>query len=146
MTTSKRPAGRPRRYARFERFEAELPEKMAKRPAYCDGIGIFKGATSTTVWVKIRLPRGGTFRGRSIAIGDSLEIKLGRRSSWEWPDLLAERDRLQGLADRGEPLEAEEVPTFSAYAAEWLERKKPTIRSYGVTKPCYPSKWRRRQI
>lgn len=134
MTTIKRPVGRPRRFARFEQFEAKLPDTMVKRPSYCEGIGIFKGATSTTVWVKIRLPRGGTYRGRSIAVGGAIEHKLGKRSSWEWPDLVAERDRLQGLADRGEPLEAQEVPTFSTYAAEWLERRKPMLRSYGVTK------------
>ncbi|WP_066521248.1 tyrosine-type recombinase/integrase [Sphingobium cloacae] len=107
---------------------------MTKRPVYCEGIGIFKGATNATVWVKIRLPRGGTYRGRSIPAGGSVEHKLGKRSSWAWPQLVAERDRLQGLADRGEPLEAAEVETFAKYALEWLERKKPTLRSYGVTK------------
>ena len=134
MTDFKRPAGRPRRYARFERFEAELPEKTPKRPLYCDGIGISKGARDATVWVKLRLPRGGTFRGRSIPIGGALEYKLGKRSSWDWPSLVSERDRLQGLADRGEPLEAEEVATFASYAEEWLDRRKPTLRSYGVDK------------
>lgn len=126
--------GRPRRFARFEEFESKLPAKMPKRPAYCDGIGIFKGATTTTVFAKIRLPHGGTFRGNSIAAGSSVEIKLGKRSSWDWPSLVAERDRLQRLADRGEPLEAEEVATFATYAHEWLERRKPTLRSYAIDK------------
>lgn len=133
MTISKRPIGRPRRFAKFEQFEASLPAKMTKRPAYCDGIGIFNGTSGGTVWVKIRMPRGGTYKGRSIPIGGAIEYKLGQRSSWDWPQLIAERDRLQGLADRGEPLEPTEVDTFAAYAAAWLERKRPTLKGYGVT-------------
>lgn len=134
MTEAKRPIGRPRRYAKFEEFEASLPAKMTKRPQYCDGIGIFKGASGSTVWVKLRLPRGGTYNGRSIPKGGSLEHKLGKRSSWDWQQLVEERDRLQGIADRGEALEAEDIQTFGTYALEWLERKKPTLRGYGVTK------------
>ena len=133
MADAKRPVGRPRRYAKFEEFEASLPDLMTKRPAYCDGIGIFKGATNATVWVKVRLPRGATYRARSIAAGGSVEHKLGKRVSWDWPQLLAERDRLQGLADRGEPLEAMEVDTFAKYAQGWLDRKKPVLKGYGVT-------------
>lgn len=134
MLEVKRAIGRPRRFAKFEAFEAGLPSVMTKRPLYCDGIGLFRGASSYTVWVKVRLPRGGNYRGRTISPGGSIEHKLGSRSSWEWPQLLAERDRLQGLADRGEPLEAEVVPAFSQYATEWLDRKRTTLRSYGVTK------------
>ncbi len=134
MTGAQRPAGRPRRYARFEEFEASLPERMAKRPQYCDGIGIFKGTHSTTAWVKVRLPRGGTYRGRSIPAGGSIEHKLGKRTSFDWPALIAERDRLQGLADRGEPLEPVQIETFADYASEWLKRKKPTMKGYSVTK------------
>lgn len=100
MPENKRPVGRPRRYAKFEAFEASLPPLMSKRPLYCEGIGFFRGATSYTAWVKVRLPRGGTYRGRSIPTGGSIEHKLGNRASWDWPQLLAERDRLQGLADR----------------------------------------------
>lgn len=133
MADVKRPVGRPGRYAKFEAFEASLPKLMTKRPAYCDGVGIFNGATCATVWVKVRLPRGGAYRGRSIPAGGSVEHKLGKRASWDWPLLVAERDRLQGLADRGEPLEAEEVETFSDYASAWLKRKKPTLKGYGVT-------------
>lgn len=134
MVDVKRPVGRPGRFAKFEQFEASLPKLMTKRPAYCDGIGIFNGASSSTVWVKIRFPKGGTFRGRSIAVGDAVELKLGKRVSWDWQGLIAERDRLQGRADRGEPLEAVEVPTFATYATEWLDRRKPTLRAYGVAK------------
>ncbi|WBX85578.1 tyrosine-type recombinase/integrase [Sphingosinicella microcystinivorans] len=134
MVVVKRPVGRPGRFDNFERFEASLSSKKTKRPAYCDGIGIYKGATVTTVWVKITLPRGGTYNGRTIPVGGPVEHKLGKRSSWDWSQLVAERDRLQGLADRGEPLEAVEVDTFAKYASEWLERKKPTMKGYGVTK------------
>lgn len=129
-----RPVGRPGRYAKYEAFEAALPANMTKRPRYCEGIGLFKGAASFTVWVKIRLPRGGNYKGRTIAPGGPIEHKLGNRASWDWRQLLAERDRLQGLADRGEPIEATEVPLFSAYAKQWLERKKPILRGFGVTK------------
>ena len=125
--------GRPRRYARFEEFEACLPKKMGKRPVYCDGIGIYRGSRDATVWVKVRLPRGGTYKGRSIPPGGSIEHKLGRRASWDWEGLVRERDHLQGLADRGEPLEREEVPNFAQYAQRWLDRKEPSLRSFGVT-------------
>jgi len=134
MAEVKRPAGRPGRFAKFEDFEAELPKVMAKRPVYCDGVGIFNGATGSTVWVKIRSPKGGLYKGRSTRAGEAVEHKLGKRASWDWPRLIAERDRLQGLADRGEPLEAVEVETFAKYAEGWLERKKPTMKGYGVTK------------
>lgn len=134
MAEGKRSLGRPRRYARFDDLEDTLPKLMTKRPKYCDGIGLFRGASSYTVWVKIRLPRGGVYRGRTIPPGGSIERKLGERSSWDWQQLVTERDRLQGLADRGEPLDVTEVPTFSAYAESWLERKKATLKSYGVTK------------
>jgi integrase len=134
MVEVKRPVGRPRRFAKFEEFEERLPRVMSKRPLYCDGIGLFRGATSYTVWVKIKLPRGGAYRGRTIPAGGSIEHKLGKRSSWDWQQLIIERDRLQGLADRGEPLEDAQVPLFASYAEEWLERKKPTMKGYGVTK------------
>jgi integrase len=132
MADAKRPVGRPGRYAKFEDFETSLPKLMPKRPAYCDGIGIFNGATTATVWVKIKLPRGGMHRGRSIRAGEAVELKLGKKASWDWPQLIAERDRLQGRADRGEPLEAVEVETFATYAMGWLDRRKATIRAYGV--------------
>lgn len=129
----KRPAGRPSRYAKHEAFEAALPAPM-HRPAYFDGIGIYKGTKETTVFVKLTLPQGGMYRGRSIKPGGAVEHKLGKRASFDWQQLIAERDRLQGLADRGEPLEPAEVETFAKYAQDWLERRKPMMRSYGVIK------------
>ena len=134
MTLPKRPVGRPKRHAEFDRFEADLPDVMAKRPAYSDGIGLFKGATGCTVWLKIRMPLGGVYNGRTVPNGGSVEIKKGKRASWTWQELIEERDRLQKLADHGEAIEAAQVPTFAAHAGEWLERKKSTLKSFGVTR------------
>jgi integrase len=126
--------GRPGRYSKYEKFEALLPAKMEKRPAYCDGIGLFRGAKSYTAWVKVRLPYGGTYNNRLIPVGASIEHKVGNRASFTWQQLEAERDRLQGLADRNEPLEAVQADTFNSYATDWLDRKKPVLKGYGVTK------------
>lgn len=134
MSASPRVKGRPGRYSMYDQFEASLPDRMSKRPLYYDGIGLFKGSKSNTVWIKITLPRGGEYRGRRIPSGGAVEIKLGNRSSWNWQQLINERDRVQGLADRGEPLEETEVPTFASYALDWLERKKPILKGYGTTK------------
>lgn len=134
MAETKRPVGRPRRFGKFEEFEASLPRVMTKRALYCDGIGLFRGANSFTVWVKVRLSRGGTYKGRTISPGGSIERKLGNRASWDWQQLIIERDRLQGLADRGEPIEQAQVPTFAEYAQQWLERRKPTLKGYGTAK------------
>lgn len=134
MSEVSRPKGRPGKFDDYKRFEAKLPELMTQRPLYFHGIGLFRGARSFTVWVKIKLPHGGVYKGRSIKPGGYIERKLGNRSSWDWEQLVAERIKLQGKADRNEPLEAVEVPTFAAYAAEWLERRKPSLRSFGVTR------------
>ena len=134
MTEARRSVGRPRRYAQFEQFEESLPTIMTKRALYCDGIGLFQGAKSSTAWVKIRLRHGGTYKGKTMRPGEAVEIKLGNRTSFDWAQLIAERDRLQGLADRGEVLEAEEVPFFASYSTAWLDRKKATLKSFGVTK------------
>ncbi len=111
-----------------------MPPVMTKRPAYCHGIGLFRGARDYTVWVKIRCPHGAVSGGKHIAPGNAIEIKLGKRASFDWPEMIAERDRLQALADKGLPLEEIEVPTFAKHAEEWLEWKKPTLRSFGITK------------
>jgi integrase len=134
MTGARRPVGRPSRYGKYELLEASLPEKMDKRPIYCDGIGLFRGSRGTTVWIKIRMPRGGTYNGRSVPVGGSIEHKAGNRTSWTWEQLETERIRLQGLADRGEPLEAVQAETFASHAKDWLDRKKSTLKGYGVTK------------
>jgi integrase len=133
MATIPRPVGRPGRFAEFEAFEAALPTVMTKRPEYRHGIGLFRGARDFTVWVKIRCPHGAVSGGRHIAPGKATEIKLGKRASFCWAEMIAERDRLQALADKGMPLEDKQVATFESYAKDWLAHKKPTLRSYGVT-------------
>tara|TARA_E500000318_G_scaffold45371_3_gene42864 strand:- start:14370 stop:15467 length:1098 start_codon:yes stop_codon:yes gene_type:complete len=107
---------------------------MGKRPKYIHGIGVFRGSRGDTAWVKVRLPRGGTFRGKSLAPGQSIEIKVGRLSSYRWDQLLTERDRLQGLADRGEPLEETPTPLFRDYASAWLQRASTRLKSYEIVK------------
>lgn len=134
MAEARRPIGRPGRYAKYEKLEASLPAKMDKRPVYCDGIGLFKGGRSFTVWIKIRLPHGGIYKGRTVPAGSCIEHKAGNRASWTWQQLETERDRLQGLADRGEPLEAIQTETFTNYATDWLDRKKAMLKGYGITK------------
>ncbi|MGP1283420.1 MAG: tyrosine-type recombinase/integrase [Parasphingopyxis sp.] len=134
MAQPPRPRGRPKRYAKYDELEASLPKVMAKRPLYCDGIGLFRGQKAYTVWVKIKMTRGGEYKGRAKKPGEYVEIKLGERSSWTWEQLERERDRLQGLADRGEPLIAEASATFADHADDWLARKKSTIKGYGVSK------------
>ncbi len=133
MPAPRRPIGRPGRYAEYEAFEARLPDVMAKRPEYLHGIGLFRGARDYTVWVKIRCPHGAVSGGKHIAPGKATEIKLGRRTSFDWAEMIAERDRLQGLADKGLPLEEVEVPTFAKYAEGWLEQKEAVHRGFAVT-------------
>ena len=126
--------GRPSRYAKFDDLLGNLPTRMSKRPHYVDGIGLFRGAKHVTAWVKIRLRRGGTFRGRSYQPGSAVEINLGHKSSWSWEQLEAEFLRLQGLADRGEALEQATLPTFREWATDWLARARGRLKSYEIVK------------
>lgn len=122
--------GRPKRFAEYEALLAELPKGMEKRPRYLNAIGVFRGAKVITAWIKVRLPHGGIYRGRSYPAGAAIEVKLGNLSSWTWEALEAKRDELQGKADRNEPLEADAPKLFSEYAKEWLERLKRRTRGY----------------
>ena len=126
------PRGRPGRFAAYERFAAELPPLMKKRPAYKDGLGLFRGERGETAWVKISLRKGGLYQGKSHAPGKGLEIKLGSKTSWSWADMEAERVRLQSLADHGEPLEDVPGVTFASHAEAWLQRKKEAVRGWGI--------------
>lgn len=134
MQQPARPRGRPNRYAKYNELEASLPKVMTKRPFYCDRIGLFRGQKAFTVWVKVRLTRGGDYKGKTYKPGESVEIKLGERASWDWSELERERDRLQGLADKGEPLLAKIPSSFADYADAWLHRKKATAKGYGTLK------------
>lgn len=133
MAQARLPVGRPGRYAKYDELQASLPANMTKRAKYRDGIGLFRGSRGITVWIKIRLPHGGTYNGRTVPVGGSIEHKAGNRASWTWQQLEAERDRLQGRADRGEPLEAVQAETFAAYASGWLERRKHTLKGFGIS-------------
>jgi|GEM_PF-669248 len=129
-----RPIGRPRRFAKYEQWFRSLEKPMAKRPKYLDGVGAYVGTKSTTMWVKILAPHGALFKGKSYPPGKAIEIKLGNFSSWDWLQVEAERDRLQGLADRGEPLEDATRVLFADAAHEWYERRKDSVRGAGTLK------------
>jgi integrase len=107
---------------------------MKKRPKYADNIGIFRGARGETVWIKIHLAHGAIYKGKSYPPGGSLEIKVGRRSSWTWAQLEAKRDEIQGKADRGEPLEDAPVPLFGTWADDWLERAARRLKGSATVK------------
>jgi len=134
MAEARLPVGRPGRYAKYEKLQGSLPEMMTKRPIYCDGIGLFRGSRGITVWIKIRLPHGGVYNGRTIPVGGSIEHKAGNKASWTWQQIETERERLQGRADRGEPLEIVQAPTFAVYAAKWLEDRKHKLKGFGISR------------
>jgi integrase len=120
--------GRPSRYAEYDQLVASLPSVMAKRPKYLNGIGVFRGTRGITVWLKVRLPHGGTLKEKTYAPGASVEIKLGNLKSWSW-DQLAEKHRaFQGKADRGERLEEATDLSFASCATDWLNRAENRVR------------------
>jgi len=127
------PRGRPRRYAQYEELLA-CPDRMLKRPKYVSNIGVFHGKRCATAWVKVHLPRGSTFRGKTYPPGGSVEIKLGRLTSWDWAQLEAKRDEIQGRADRGEPLEEAPVPLFGDWADDWLGRAQRRLKGHATVK------------
>src|SRR5260221_287982 len=104
--------GRPSRFAEYDQHVASLPPVMDKRPKYLNGIGVFRGSRGMTAWLKIRLPHGGTFKGKSYGPNASVEIKVGSLDSWSWDQLTAKHRELQGKADRGERLEDAPDLTF----------------------------------
>ncbi len=122
--------GRPRRYAAYDKLYADLPKVMTKRPKYIDGVGVFRGQRGDTAWVKIRLPHGITYGGKSYDPGASLEIKLGNLSSFTWAQLEAKRVELQGKADREEPFETLRPPTFAEWTEDWLGRARNRAKAY----------------
>ncbi len=127
---SKFPRGRPRKYAQYERLVAELPKRMTKRPKYVSGIGVFRGDRGETAWVKVRFPRGGTYKGKAYPPGSAIEIKLGKLASWSWAQLEEKQAEFQGKADRGETLDEAPLVTFDAWATEWLERAAKRVKNY----------------
>ena len=134
MTDAPRSRGRPKKFAEYDRFLASLPKPMTKRPAYLNGIGVFRGERGDTAWIKVRLSRGGTYNGRLVKPGEAVEIKVGQLSSWPWDRLAKEHDRYQERADRGEALEDEVPVSFAEWADGWLERSKTRLRSYPIVR------------
>jgi hypothetical protein len=128
MLTPRR--GRPSKYAEFDALVASLPDVMEKRPKYVRGIGVFRGSRETTAWLKIRLPNGGTLRGKSYPPDASVEVKVGNLASWSWERLIDEHRELQGRADRGEPLEDTPDVTFGHAAEDWLTRAENRVRAH----------------
>jgi integrase len=121
--------GRPSKHAEFDALVASLPDVMEKRPKYVRGIGVFRGSRGTTAWLKIRLPNGGTLRGKSYPPDASVEVKVGNLASWNWEQLIDKHRELQGRADRGEPLEDTPSVTFGQAAEEWLTRAENRARA-----------------
>lgn len=124
------PKGRPRKFSEYDELLKSLPRPMTKRPKYIKGIGVFRGSRGDTAWIKVRLPHGATYQGRSYQAGASLEIKLGMLASWSWEQLDDKHRELQGKADRGEPLEETQDWSFKDWAQEYLDRAKPRVLDY----------------
>ena len=122
--------GRPSRFAEYDQLVASLPPAMGKRPKYLNGIGVFRGSRGITAWLKIRLPNGGTLKGKTYPASASVEIKVGSLDSWSWDQLTDKHRELQGKADRGDPLEETPDLTFATFANDWLGRAESRMRAY----------------
>jgi len=120
-TISKPRRGRPSKYAKYEELLASLPPSGTLRPRYANGIGVSRGKRGDTVWLKVRLSKSDTIRGREYEAKAAVELKMGRRNSWTWEQLEAEHRRLQGRADRGENLEEKKSEPFDQFAQRWLD-------------------------
>jgi len=103
---------------------------MGKRPKYLNGIGVFRGSRGITAWLKIRLPNGGTLKGKTYPASASVEIKVGSLDSWSWDQLPDKHRELQGQADRGEPLEEAPDLTFAIFATDWLARAESRLKAH----------------
>ena len=127
MTEPSGKRGRPRKHRKFDKLFDSCPTKML-RPFYCEGIGVRRGERGDTIWIKVQLPDGGTWKGKSYRPGQAAEIKLGRKSSVTWEDAIGQRNYLQDRADNKKPLEDDPIPLFKDWAADWLERKQATVK------------------
>jgi len=103
---------------------------MDKRPRYLNGIGVFRGSRGITAWLKIRLPHGGAWKGKTYRPNAAVEIKVGSFDSWNWEKLAEKHRELQGRADRGDPLEEGRSARFETLAEEWLGRA--AVRAKGI--------------
>ena len=119
--------GRRRKFRRFDELFENCPLEM-RRPVYCEGIGVRRGKRGDTLWAKVQLPDGGTWKGKTHLPGSAAEIKLGRKTSISWQQAIDQRDELQRRADNNLPLEDDPIPTFGQWATDWLERKQATAK------------------
>jgi integrase len=129
-----RPKGRKRKYAEYDELLQSLPKVMTKRPKYLNGIGIFRGARGDTAWLKVNLPHGSNYKGKSYRPGSSVEIKVGNLASWPWQELEEELHNFQRKADRGEPLEAQQQPLLKDWATDWLDRSESRVKDHATLK------------
>lgn len=125
--STKKPKGRPSRYSVYEDIlKTHAPGSMGKRPIYVNNIGIFRGKTGDRIFLKIFLRHQ----------DKSIERPVGKLTSWDWATLETERDRLQGKADRNEPLEDLKPVTFKEYATDWLKIAKTRQKNYQTSQHC----------
>ena len=141
MTT--RPKGRPKKYAIYEQLLKDHPPKsMTKRPIFADNVGVFRGIKSDTVWIRLRPLQTTVYKGTTYKAGDSVEIKLGRLSSFTWEEIEQLLAEYQRKIDRGDPLDTEQPLTFKEYAEDWLHhamtRTKSATNQYDVEKILLP--------
>jgi len=129
-----KPKGRKRKYAEYDELLGSLPKVMTKRPKYVNGIGIFRGASAVSVWLKIHLPHGADYRGKSYKRGSSIEIKVGNLSSWSWQELEEEHLKFQRKADRDDPLEEQAQYILKDWAEDWLARSKTRVKITPLSK------------
>ena len=129
-----KPKGRKRKYAEYDELLGSLPKVMTKRPKYVNGIGIFRGASAVSVWLKIHLPHGADYRGKSYKRGSSIEIKVGNLSSWSWQELEEEHLKFQRKADRDDPLEEQAQYILKDWAEDWLARSKTRVKDHATLK------------
>jgi integrase len=131
MATGTGKRGRPTKFKEFDELLASCP-KVMRRPQYHDRIGVRRGPKGDTVWIKVQLPNGGSWKGKQFKPGHALEVKMGWKASTEWEHAISVRDDLQSRADKGQPLEDKPVPTFEDHARDWLKRKNGTVEDFGT--------------
>ena len=121
--------GRPTKFRAFDDLLASCPKTM-RRPIYHDRIGVRRGPKGESVWIKVQLPKGGTWKGKRFPPGHALELKLGRKTSVDWEYAVEIRDKLQARADRGDRLEDQQLPSFEEHGQDWLARKKGAVQDF----------------
>jgi hypothetical protein len=94
MQPKRRSKGRPRAHAAFEQLEKDVSASKSSRARFVDNIGLYWTRRGLMVSAKIHLPHGGVFRGKQKAPGSSVEKKLGLRSSFEWLEIIQQRNDL----------------------------------------------------